>query len=673
MAIYQGETRVANNYQIDNSVYCVPIGSIIPYASTTLPKGFLLCDGAEISKTDYADLYAVIGDTFGTATNNTKFKLPDLRDKFVQGANDNLGTSKEAGLPNITGEWIPGSVPDVHNQYTKGAVKGTSGVSDNIASYAQKQTTGYGFSFDASNSNSIYGNSTTVQPPAVCLCYIIKATKLSDIPVDVSGVIDDNTTGADSTWSSEKIDEVAATKLDNTKLTSETESGVVIYVNSTTGSDDNDGTNAAEPMKTISFEKIHQRFGYPKSILIILTEDYDIAGTPIDAKGEQWVGIRGSAETLPYKKIYSSVTTDTLVKAERTQVSYNYLTLDGTNATTSLVYSDCNCCYFDNVQAVTNNVATESLINARRANIMAKNSAFSSNKTDTSVTSLVSGYNSIITLDTCTVSVRNLSSAVNSIATKIDGSISYVNETKDDNTAYELSVVRHSEIPTSLPANGGNADTLDSKHASDFLQNQGILSSGDLLEHILTMTDSGYFFASSSVTSTPVEGQWFWVEVRRDERGDYCVTATRYNQGGVYTNRYNNNDDMKKWYGWSNVASTVINDSATTSTTETLSANKINNMLSMFPFEWELIGISEPETGKGTSNTFEQTMSSGNPFCVYHSSGVFCFGNGVPANRGKLYGMTAGQVATVTYTNAGLLTVTVGSGKAYIYQMKTIS
>jgi len=39
-------------------------------------------------------------------------------------------------------------------------------------------------------------------------------------------------------------------------------------------------------------------------------------------------------------------------------MSYNYLLLDGGNATTSLVYSDCNCCYFDNVQAVTTNIST---------------------------------------------------------------------------------------------------------------------------------------------------------------------------------------------------------------------------------------------------------------------------------------------------------------------------
>lgn len=105
----------------------------------------------------------------------------------------------------------------------------------------------------------------------------------------------------------------------------------------------------------------------------------------------------------------------------------------------------------------------------------------------------------------------------------------------------------------------------------------------------------------------------------------------------------------------------------------TVEDNVPAGIFASLPFQWELIGTSTPETGDTSTNTFKQTMSGGSPFCVYHSSGIFCFGNGVPANRGKLYGMTSGAVASVTYTSAGLLTVEVGSGTAYIYEMKTIN
>lgn len=200
MAIYQGNQKVANNYYIDNTVYCVPVGTIISYTSNIVPAGFLICDGSEVSKNTYSDLYKVVGDKFGTATDTTKFKLPDLRDKFVQGANDNVGTSKDAGLPNITGKFYH----DVNvKNILDGAFSYTNGSILNLANSATS-TSGY-VTFDASKSNSIYGNSNTVQPPAVCLTYIIKATKLSDVPIETSNVIDDNSISEDRTWSANKI------------------------------------------------------------------------------------------------------------------------------------------------------------------------------------------------------------------------------------------------------------------------------------------------------------------------------------------------------------------------------------------------------------------------------------------------------------------------------------
>lgn len=185
MAIYQGDKLVAENITIDKSLYTLPVGSIIPYGSNTAPTGFLLCDGSEVSKEAYPDLYAVIGDSFGTATDG-KFKLPDLRGKFVQGANGDLATVKEAGLPNITGQFY-------HDTNTKNKVSGafsyTSGNNQNLMNDAPTNS-GIVY-FDASKSNAIYGNSDTVQPPAVCLSYIIKAMKISDEPNDQYATKDD--------------------------------------------------------------------------------------------------------------------------------------------------------------------------------------------------------------------------------------------------------------------------------------------------------------------------------------------------------------------------------------------------------------------------------------------------------------------------------------------------
>lgn len=205
MSIYQGDQKVANNITIENASYSVPIGTIISYASATLPTGFLLCDGSEISKTDYADLYTVIGNRFGTATDTTKFKLPDLRDKFVQGANGNLGTSKDAGLPNITGsftsyDYVYGDAKESFTRAISNKNSGSNIVNPTDAPYVM-------YNFDASNSNSIYGNSDTVQPPSICLTFIIKAEKISDqYAAEVGALIDDSVTDAtNKTWSAKKI------------------------------------------------------------------------------------------------------------------------------------------------------------------------------------------------------------------------------------------------------------------------------------------------------------------------------------------------------------------------------------------------------------------------------------------------------------------------------------
>lgn len=77
--------------QID-AIPVLPTGVILPYAATTAPSGWSLCDGSAISRTTYATLYALVGTTFGVGDGSTTFNLPDLRGRVI-GALDNLGGS----------------------------------------------------------------------------------------------------------------------------------------------------------------------------------------------------------------------------------------------------------------------------------------------------------------------------------------------------------------------------------------------------------------------------------------------------------------------------------------------------------------------------------------------------------------------------------------------------
>tara|TARA_Y100000389_G_scaffold51856_2_gene47591 strand:- start:1233 stop:1748 length:516 start_codon:yes stop_codon:yes gene_type:complete len=65
-----------------------PPGCVCHFAVQNPPEGWLECDGSDISKSTYANLFNVIGDTFGTATDTTNnFKLPDFRGQFIRSWN----------------------------------------------------------------------------------------------------------------------------------------------------------------------------------------------------------------------------------------------------------------------------------------------------------------------------------------------------------------------------------------------------------------------------------------------------------------------------------------------------------------------------------------------------------------------------------------------------------
>jgi microcystin-dependent protein len=73
-------------------------GSIIAYAGTTTPSGYLECNGANVSRTTYASLFSAVGVTWGAGDGTTTFTLPDLRRRTMIGKNGTAGT----GSPGIT-------------------------------------------------------------------------------------------------------------------------------------------------------------------------------------------------------------------------------------------------------------------------------------------------------------------------------------------------------------------------------------------------------------------------------------------------------------------------------------------------------------------------------------------------------------------------------------------
>ena len=73
-------------------------GIIVPFAGAVnkIPAGWLLCDGAAISRSEYANLYNAIGVCWGVGDGSTTFNLPDLRGMFLRGVSGNSGNDADA-------------------------------------------------------------------------------------------------------------------------------------------------------------------------------------------------------------------------------------------------------------------------------------------------------------------------------------------------------------------------------------------------------------------------------------------------------------------------------------------------------------------------------------------------------------------------------------------------
>lgn len=161
-----------NNGNVNIQNLSLPIGSYIQFAGSQAPSGFLVCNGGAISRTTYANLFAVIGTTYGSGDGSTTFNLPNLTDRFLQGST-RIGTVKYAGLPNIMGTINIGTVDNAPESYSNGALSMVS-VGDQGYQRAGGVRTLRSISFDASNYNHAYGNASTIQPPALTCLICIK-------------------------------------------------------------------------------------------------------------------------------------------------------------------------------------------------------------------------------------------------------------------------------------------------------------------------------------------------------------------------------------------------------------------------------------------------------------------------------------------------------------------
>lgn len=154
-------------------------GDIKIQTTSPIPSGWLLCNGAGISRSTFSNLFTKIGTTYGTGDGSTTFNIPDLRDRYILGANTNaLGTYIAEQLPNIQGN--ANSATYQGDTVLCGAFRGATGAfsTTNLGTQVfSGNTSGQGYAnlfLNAHLYNSVYTDLGKVYPLSLALNFIIK-------------------------------------------------------------------------------------------------------------------------------------------------------------------------------------------------------------------------------------------------------------------------------------------------------------------------------------------------------------------------------------------------------------------------------------------------------------------------------------------------------------------
>jgi len=195
MPLKNGRTTAVIQQTLVGSV--IPPGTIQSYGGGTVPQGWLLCDGSTASRSTYSALFAAIGVAHGEGDGTTTFHLPDLRGRFLRGA-DNMGTgaaNRDGGgrvASNIGGSQtgigsFQDSINKSHRHYAFSTTQDTT-TNDTVQRLSSTESVGSRSQANAYGSwnfggtateptvgiTSLEGNSTETRPQNISVEYIIK-------------------------------------------------------------------------------------------------------------------------------------------------------------------------------------------------------------------------------------------------------------------------------------------------------------------------------------------------------------------------------------------------------------------------------------------------------------------------------------------------------------------
>lgn len=167
-----------------------PPGSVMAFAGDFAPMGWLTCDGRDVGRSTYPDLFTAIGTIYGEGDSSTTFGLPDLRGEFVRGADIGrgvdygrlLGTHQLDQMQRITGGTGSDSMLFGNNALGKNTGVGAFSLDEDAGTQGRQSSVDTGqsyerLSFDSANSPNARVSDTTdgeTRPRNLALLYIIK-------------------------------------------------------------------------------------------------------------------------------------------------------------------------------------------------------------------------------------------------------------------------------------------------------------------------------------------------------------------------------------------------------------------------------------------------------------------------------------------------------------------
>jgi microcystin-dependent protein len=156
----------------------IPIGSILPFVGGQAPTGFALCNGQTLDRTQFADLFRLIGTKYGT-TNSNNFKVPDLSGRFLVGVGTGYALGDTGGSQTVA---LTAAQMPIHSHDVTG--KADQAGRAGVGMYASNVGGGSGWQvLSTTESGSLSGLTTTSagsgqahenRPPYFALEYIIR-------------------------------------------------------------------------------------------------------------------------------------------------------------------------------------------------------------------------------------------------------------------------------------------------------------------------------------------------------------------------------------------------------------------------------------------------------------------------------------------------------------------